>query len=273
VSGFEETYFIELKADEPESWKEGVRHELRKVECRRVGKLLLNAIRLHQRWVRIRPLDVRFATFNGIPLADVNCNARAAGKVLISGGRRYLSQLDFSPEKFFGETYCAMWRKQRGGALNELHETLFHELVHSYRSVSDTSDFTPVTGGLRWHTNRDEFIAILLTNIYASANGKKVLRADHRGRRALEDEFEGSFKFFRIGSEAFMLVDEFCKINKINRDFTKSLAQVNAPFNPIRAYYRDPEKVRKASQGKLATTRDHVGDNPMLEGMLPFVRT
>jgi hypothetical protein len=63
------------------------------------------------------------------------------------------------------------------------------------------------------------------------------------------------------------------RLSKVNKGFTTILSKVTAPFNPIRACVRDPEKARRLSQGKMAAMRDWVGDNPMgmLQNMMPLL--
>jgi hypothetical protein len=102
----------------------------------------------------------------------------------------------------------------------------------------------------------EEFIAVLVTNIYASANGKKALRASYRDHGVLDRHFDSSFEFFQISGLAFPLISNFRDANK---EFCKRLAKVKAPFNPIRAFFADADKVRKLSEGTGAATRDAQG--------------
>jgi hypothetical protein len=287
MSGFEERYFIELDdrllenppknlppdklSSTPERWAADVRAQLAIVATKPVGHLLLKSIWWNQTWVRIQPYSPY----------DSACGASArwddTGPMFFF--RRYGSLVSFSPEKF-AVTACAA--KRTGAAAPELHETLFHELVHAFRQVSHwrragITDLqrikhdAPLIGGLRKHDNLEEFIAVLVTNIYRSANGKRVLRASHHGFGAMDDDLAGSFAFYQAGAQVFPLIDEFCTNNK---GFTRMLAKVDAPFNPIRAYYRDPDRARRLSKSRQAGMRDWVGDNPMgvLQPLMPWVR-
>ena len=112
-------------------------------------------------------------------------------------------------------------------------------------------------GGLREHKDGEEFIAILVTNIYASCNGKTVLRGAHRGRGALPDEFEDSFRFFEISEQAYTLVEQFYAANK---EFCDLLKSIKAPFNPIWAYSHDATKAKKLSESARAKDRDARAD-------------
>jgi len=125
--------------------------------------------------------------------------------------------------------------------------------VHAYRHVSESPVKLRLGGGLKGHTDFEEFIAVLVTNIYASCNGKKVLRRDHRQHKVLPDRFEDSFRFFELSRMAYPLVDEFCRTNP---EFCLLLSTVKTPFNPIRAYYEDTNRARRFSDGARAAQRD-----------------
>ena len=62
-------------------------------------------------------------------------------------------------------------------------EILFHELVHALRGTSaQYMSLIPLSGGLKRYDSREEFIAVLATNIYISdpSNRSKTgLRRDH----------------------------------------------------------------------------------------------
>jgi hypothetical protein len=144
------------------------------------------------------------------------------------------------------------------GAVGEVHEVMFHELVHVLRTVSRSDigsapSSISLGGGLRDHSNIEEFLAVLVTNIYASANGKRRLRANHRTHDVLSSHLDGSFEFFSLSEAVFRLVEGFCWGQK---EFTQALARIKAPFNPIRAYYHDPARARGLSEGATARSRD-----------------
>jgi hypothetical protein len=137
---------------------------------------------------------------------------------------------------------------------------LFHELVHALRLLSGTrlpGGGETLSGGLLTHNSVEEFIAILVTNIYASRNHKTTLRGGHYASVPdMTEELEGSFKFFQIGAKAFTLVQDFCNANK---DFCEKLSKIEANFNPIKAFYDDPQKARRFSESARAKERDDRG--------------
>lgn len=250
-----------------EQWTANVRRLLRKMEATDVGGLLLAFFQWNGRWVKIAPYWE-----HGVHLpnpCNANTTARAPHK---DGGRWYYSVVLISPERYAAGTPCAERRKREGGATVEDHETLFHELVHAMRHVAqEWSEPEPLKGGLREHSNFEELIAVLLTNIYASSNGKTVLRSGHRGHRPLPDELNDSFKFFQISAKAYDLVGKFYWAHE---PFCKLLAKVDTPFNPIRAYHQDPAKARQLSQSARAADRDARAETlTLLEGAFWLPRT
>jgi hypothetical protein len=70
----------------------------------------------------------------------------------------------------------SMWKGKQGpGTFAD--EVLFHELVHASRIISGVQYF-----GLHVdqdYENREEYIAVVLTNIYLAEKGRTKLRADH----------------------------------------------------------------------------------------------
>lgn len=275
----ETRYFIELQPRDlstapdapttPEQWLADVRNLLRRIEATRVGGLLLRSIAFKQRWMWIQPYWWKGFDKKKRDNADVLDHN---GMSPVPGDHRmFWCILRISPENFAGASACAGHCKGRG-AVGETHEALFHELVHAFRVVSRSSIVTAtstqkLSGGLRDHSNIEEFLAVMVTNIYASANGKHDLRANHRTHDVLPDALAGSFKFFSLGEPVFRLVEGFCWAHK---GFTGALAKINAPFNPIRAYYSDPARARRLSEGATAKSRDAQGKLLSALEQIPF---
>jgi hypothetical protein len=252
-----------------EQWKQQVGPLLFKIGINDIGLLLFRHIKQSGKWVRIEPYWSK-----DDPAFSAKCNASAISIRSVvaddwypsnKNQRWYYSQILFSPDRFGRESPCAEKRRKEGGAVSDPHETLFHELVHALRQVWDTR-WTGVKlgGGLADHTDVEEFIAVLVTNIYASCGGKKVLRAGHRGHKPMDKAFVDSFGWFQLGGMTASLVDYFCKHNKA---FCDELARIDAPHNPIRAFKQDPDKARRYSNSAKAKSRDgDVARHPLLYG-------
>lgn len=242
------------KPANPDRWIDGVRRLLRRIEGTKIGPMLLADIRNHNSWVSVEPYENR------------PCNPAAFARRTVKDGRLFRSTVRISPEHIADGTPCAM--RHRGGAVVEDHEILFHELVHTLRHVSQKWSGTDrLGGGLRGHNNFEEFVAILMTNIYASANGKTALRAGHAGHSTMRHDLADSFSFFEISTQAFPLINQF---DTDHPQLSARLKEVEAPFNPISAFGKDVDRVRRLSEGAKAKGRDAAGDMFLLLEKLPF---
>lgn len=96
---------------------------------------------------------------------DLEASARLKGT-----GRGADAIIEFTPDVLRSEMGTP------GGAPDEY---LFHELVHALRNMRGVMNGTFVSGG---YDNQEEFIAVVLTNIYLSEKGQMVFRGDHDSR-------------------------------------------------------------------------------------------
>jgi hypothetical protein len=114
-------------------------------------------------------------------------------------------------------------------------ETLLHEMLHGLRQLAGQQDMSAI--GLDYDT-MEEFYAILLTNVYMSERGRKRLRKNHHGNSPLDKDAATSEGFLMFGDHVRWLTW------LVNRGavMVRRVAEINAPFNPIRAYLADPKK-------------------------------
>ena len=140
------------------------------------------------------------------------------------------------------------------------HEILFHELVHALRDAAGHGwSLTPLTGALKRYHNTEEFIAVVTTNIYMTDPSNK--RADRVGLRKdhtkgkLENEFSDSLEFFKVSTDVFRNIEQFCKEDPW---FTSRLAEVPSTFNPVNSYYHKQAEARSNSNSLRAILRDAV---------------
>jgi len=280
ISGIHENYDIEINAEgldkargpaavplaPPEVWGSHVKSEFTFIQASKSGRLLLDGIKRdgNGRWVRIIP--DHFFKNTSSTLYDHYCHADTHDVTRVVGGRSYAVELRFSPDRFFKGSYCqqSQYRDETSDRGAAPHEVLFHELVHAYRYVSGKhpAHAALARGGLRFYDNAEEFFAILITNIFISDPSTPIttgLRRDHWGHAALDENLASSFGFFSCGAQAFTFIDRLCKDH---RKLTSGLAEIKATFNPLRAYYCDPERARKLSQNNTAKTRDLIGKLP-----------
>jgi hypothetical protein len=203
------------------------------------GSALLHAIRYHNKTIKLQPYTVAQAANFGV------CNAL--------GG----INMNFSARTFTEINRCYNHQAQDNrGALRD--EILHHELVHAFRQHSVGLQQNPMNTNMAHYTDNEEFIAVLATNIYIADKTNKIktgLRAGHAGFKALSPALSNSFTFYAESSMIFPLIDGFCKGNP---GYTRMLAKIDATFNPIAAYYSDPNTVRAISE-KAGSVADVIG--------------
>lgn len=253
-----EDYFLDLDSSQVPgawaaplikmNWSGQILDALTRIELNPVGVLLLREFQRYRLWVKIRPY-----LFDDASKSKLYCNAASFGNVTVKQSRRYGTVVDASLERFADGTSCAKRSAKQGGAVAEAHERLFHELVHALRYVTETSVYKQLDGGLKGFESVEEFIAVMVTNIYASAGGKSVLRKDWKGHHRLGERFDDSFEYFRLGSMTYPIVAD---LYAANQTFCLLLANIKARFNPIRAFVEDSARARRYAEGDIAKLRD-----------------
>lgn len=242
----------------PEAYVETVRRVLLTIAKTKVGDILLRSIRWHGNAIRITPVD----TFD-----TTTCGTDDT----IQGESK-----DLFYNKFFVRSFLlppiravvhfnAHWH-QPGGTCHSKHaanehytptpeSVLLHELAHAFRFVSnkESRGQLPLLGK-GWDVgDAEEFLAVLVENIFQSELGRNIRRSHSSGFKNLDKDLEGSFEFFQVTKKAFEYVDIFCRDN---RGLTRALAKINVPFNPIMAYYQNPGKAQQMSSSAVAARRD-----------------
>lgn len=119
-------------------------------------------------------------------------------------------------------------------------EVLLHELVHALRSMrgqllcaaTPQPQISASKGTTVQYDTFEEFVAILVTNIYRSENKRPNLRLDHQGFRPLPTELTTSNGF------RGMFAKQISKMVNEMGLLCFDLAQVNCQFNPLREEMR-----------------------------------
>jgi len=235
-------------------YRRQVTEHLTWIDRTKMGRLLLTAILFHGQPVTIQPYT------------GGDCNAVGGGQVV---GGAVQGAVWYSPDTFSVHGACSATKSTPNRGLF-WDEILFHELIHVFRNVSRKWNKQPLTFGLNRYDDSEEFIAVLVTNIYISDKSNKIktgLRSDHHGFNPLSTDFDEPFEFFKSGKQTFSLIDAFCKDNRgISVRIANDLA--DAPFNPIADYFADTEKARTISQN-ATINRDIKG---VMEDMSNYVK-
>ena len=133
----------------------------------------------------------------------------------------------FSPASGSGTSACS------SGVYGTLpDEFLLHEMVHALRDMQGKSNQIPTEGTARKYDNEEEFLAIVVTNVYMSANNKTQLRADHSGHRQLQPPLNTSSGFLKDAYN-YKLMNIYNLIWK-PQFWLLSIVPISAKFNPFR---------------------------------------
>jgi hypothetical protein len=256
---FPEEYRLELNPPsdiwtyghvQPEAWTKAVLEHLKKIEKSKAGFALLDYIQRCAIWIKVE------ATLFG------ECNAHGSlipRTIDPIKNRMYMGIVKFDPHSY--EKGSACYRLKNRGKNNRgllPDEVLFHELLHAIRGALRLSlnNSQTLQGGLSRYVMEEEFLAVVLTNIYISDptnRSKSGLRRDWSGGRPLENGFSTSVRFFQSSTQVLPLLKKF---QQQQEGLFKSLAEVEAAFNPLYAMVHYPAEVEAASRSKLAQHRE-----------------
>jgi hypothetical protein len=126
-----------------------------------------------------RATDLAAATLRGTTALGPQGQLPAPGQPRVVGtGTGSDTILNYNPQTFSVGAACAT------GPGATADEILLHEMVHGVRQMAGRSVRESVTGNPGMD-NYEEFVAILVSNIYRSEQGGTQLRADHAGFAAL----------------------------------------------------------------------------------------
>jgi hypothetical protein len=245
-----------------DDYETGTLNALIKIDRSDVGRALLESIAYH---VKHHPGNLAKGILEIRPYAQGDCNASSDPDLTTKRGVQLKPVVHFWPKAYVQGGACSSYlerhRDEIGGILPD--EALFHEFVHALRMASgkstDSTHTSFTKGGLIDYDNEEEFIAVLVENIYITDPTNKpasTLRRDHASFRSLESDLDESFTFFRSSVSTYRLVEKFCKENP---GFTKKLAKVKSSFNPVAAFYQDPKRARMYSDSLAARIRDDLG--------------
>jgi len=113
-------------------------------------------------------------------------------------------------------------------------EILLHEMVHGLRQMRGTTDFHQPKD-LPHYDTVEEFMAIVVSNVYRSEMKRPGLRQDHWGFRALPAELEDPQKFLDApGSGGESNRSRMQQFKNENPDFCRDLKRSPAAFNPFK---------------------------------------
>jgi hypothetical protein len=214
---FPEQYFLQLTPPTdrwnsyvmPEAWTEAILRNLQKIAASKAGIALLNSIQQAATWIMVEP------TLFG----ECNAHGSMIAKQIISG-RVFQGMVKFDPDPYLQDSACYQIKKRGTNNRGFLpDEVLFHELLHAHRGSLGLSlnGASRLGGGLFRYGKEEEFLAIVITNIYVSDETNRVksgLRRDHAGGYPLERELSTSLGFFQSSPQVLPLLKRFAEGNR-----------------------------------------------------------
>lgn len=264
VPGILDDPTVKDKITTSKRWSRNVRNTLCRIGASRVGNILLRSIAYHGDITTIQP-------FSPTKPIGKSCNAVMHHGWTTLDATNIGAVISFTPEFYGRGTACETKNLQRGGFAAQGHEVLFHELVHAFRHsalrrAGGQKWVGSLDKGLVFYNELEEFYAVLIQGIYAS-EFRQPIRSSHTGTFPIDKKLEGSYLFFKSGTQTYDAVAILCEQN---RGFTKALSKINTHFNPIRAYYEDPQKAKEFSNSEMARSRDDA--MPIVKGLYDFLR-
>ncbi len=221
-------------------WEKEVTTILNKIENVKTGRIVLESIGAGVKWVAIERL------------LDANeCNAHGGPRPQVKFG----GVVKFNADVFHLGGRCV---QMKNGPIHvhkpgqRYDEVFFHELIHARRGALGLRAPDAFTGGMFRFTNLEEFLAVLVTNVYISDVTNKpsrFLRAGHTSHNVLENSLSGSIAFYKVSTQAFATME---KLEQQENKLFHDLAKVKAWFNPFWAFVRSPNEVKNASRSDLA---------------------
>jgi hypothetical protein len=122
-------------------------------------------------------------------------------------------------------------------------EVLFHELLHAARRIHGVP--TALQAVDKSYTNEEEFIAVVLSNIYLSEKGKRQYRAGHSNLTTLPNPRGFLNNAQNVNMRPRDLLANFRNKQRL---FYRDLADISAqraPFNPVREYHEELKRQRR----------------------------
>lgn len=252
-------YGIEISGDN--DFRQSVIPVLNWIAASKTGKAVLAAIQRTGKTITIVPFVPKNASdCNASAGAENSADANPAGQLALgndgkplddpglSNSIRALLRLPLSPMEGTGRGSDvtvfftpAMWMIGNAGPCASFHrlpgttpsQVLMHELVHAYRQAAGRANLRPTIGSNAGYHNREEFLAIIISNMFATdpSNGtsKRVMRADHQDFKPLAPALSTSKGFMTTSSNRNHVIE----IAREEPALAKDLRSVPSYFNPF----------------------------------------
>jgi hypothetical protein len=239
-------------ADEIDSYKAmkndheaSVTKQMKRIASRFTGTALLGEIQSATAvTLRIFPYDYSMGVLNAV----------TAGFLRRPGTGGSPSMIYYSAHMWGPDARMLDWEKGTGffnlyGAVWDPDAVLFHELFHAARFMKGVANRRPVS---QIFANQEEFLAVVVSNIYMSEKGEWMLRRNSSPSNAIltPAEFESFLDDPRIRPSPRDMLEQ---MRVWQPTFWKSLAAIGpglARFNPIRQYDDERTVTRRGTSNR-----------------------
>ena len=250
-TSFWETYYLDIKTPniwssnvpnaDPDKWQRSVMALLQTLLQSGTGSALFRSLKRMAQWIDVYPLE------------RVECNAHGGFPgTRVVNGRSYQGQLQFNPDVYMSGSPCYRHKHRSHG--KESDQVLFHELIHAHRAASWLiPNEDKLLAGLSGYQNAEEFLAVVLTNIYISETKGRGLRADYYSWDELSGPLSTSIGFFGNSPQVLYILKQFARDQEFLFD---ELAKVKAQFNPLAAMKDHPDEVENVSYSRNSMERE-----------------
>jgi hypothetical protein len=127
-------------------------------------------------------------------------------------------------------------------------QVLFHEMIHALRYMKALDLGKPTYGNLEGYDDDEEFLAIVITNVYMSAWGLKEFRANHDGYK--KASYQTSADFLSEADNLKTLTDNYVDFADVYQLLALIPGSV-AAFNPFRELINNGPKYGQPAYEKL----------------------
>lgn len=246
-----------LPADDPwdtpvrsAEWKDSVIKQLMKISHSKAGIALLNSIRAGNQPIMVVP-----------PLRP-ECSAHGFAVRTVRKGKMYQGAAIYDPSVYMRPSACFIKKhldqpNSNRGVLPD--EVFFHELIHAHRGALRIHNPVDLHAGLYRYTNEEEFIAVVITNVYISDvtnPHSSGLRRDHTHFYPLESKLSTSLTFYKSSPQVLPLIKKFAAQEPF---LFGDLAKVKTRFNPFAALTECEKALKVLSNSQLANQREVAG--------------
>ncbi len=235
-------------------WQGRIKNDLERIYARFSGRAVLEEIgRAKARILRIRPWSPKDTENYGD-----NATADAAEEEDATHVGMPILDSDGAPLKGSGtgkgsnvnvHFSASVWGVFSGGLMkgpgSGSDEVLLHEIIHASRMLRGVAYSLGVNQG---YGNEEEYVAVVLTNVFLSEKKRLHLRASHTGFNVLKDP--DKFLDSPINLRPRMMLERLRLVQSAMFGAIAAIDPQLATFNPVRQY-NEELKSGKARAGEL----------------------